>query len=373
MRADRLAERALHGERRSHVITLGKAADALAAGAWRALGAGLQGGFIGQARGYAGEAPPAPVFERHLGGHPVPDAGSLASGRALARFARALPADARLAVLVSGGASACVELPAPGVGLELLRRANGWLLASGLPIAAMNRVRAGLSGLKSGGLARLLGARKVAAWVLCDVPDGRLEAVGGGPLGFLDEPLPPVPDWLRPRSRRPLPPVPSVPLLRLAGNEELVAAVVRAGARPAGRLDGEARALGLRIGRRLKAGPPGLAVWGGEPRVRLPGHPGRGGRCQLLALAAAVELEGEANGWLLAAASDGWDGTDPVAGACIDGSTLARGRAAGLDPEACLERADAGRFLAGSGDQVRTGVTGTNVNDLVITLKIARQ
>lgn len=373
MRGDRLAAAALQGRELEYVIALGKAAEALAAGARQALGARLARGLLACPRGYeTGDLPPRAPFERHPGGHPLPDAASIAAGEALADFATALPSGARVAVLISGGASAGVELPASGVSLELLQRANAWLIASGLPIEAINGVRSRLSRLKGGGLARLLAHCEIEAWVLCDVPTGNLAAVAGGPLSPTPAKPPAVPDWLEPY----MDPagvdedVAMPALRRLAGNEEAVAAVARAGVREAGRLAGEATELGSRIGNDLAAAAPGLYVWGGEPVMRLSANPGRGGRCQQLALAAAAAFADRTDCWLLAAGTDGWDGTDPVAGACVDGQTVNRGRAAGIDAACALRRADAGGFLAASGDRVRTGPTGTNVNDLVFGLKL---
>ncbi|MGH8274602.1 MAG: DUF4147 domain-containing protein [Gammaproteobacteria bacterium] len=372
VRADRLVESALAGEDFTHVIALGKAAEALTAGAWRVTGGKLETGFLALPRGYAtGELPREARFERHVGAHPLPDESSLAAGTALLRFADGLPVNARVAVLVSGGTSASVEAPARGIDLEFLRRASRWLLASGLPIADINRVRAGLSRLKGGGLARRLRRVRAVAWVLSDVADDELEWVGGGLLAPLPEgAMPALPEWLEGRfAPSPSDNSPDLFLHRLAGNAEAVAAVVKQGARITGSLDGEATELGRRIGRNLANGERGLFVWGGETTVRLPDNPGRGGRCQQLALAAAMEMVGRDDCFLLAAATDGWDGTEPVAGACVDGGTIARGEAAGCNPRHVLAAADTGPFLEAAGDLVRTGPTGTNVNDLVIALK----
>lgn len=371
VRGDRLAEEALRGRAFSHVIALGKAGEALAAGAWHASGGRLASGFLAVPRGYAtGDLPREAPFERREGAHPVPDETSLAAGAALLDYAAALPANAEVAVLVSGGASAAVEVPVPGVDLDLLRRANRWLLASGLAIAEVNRVRAALSRLKGGGLARRLKRIKAQAWVLSDVPGGALEWVGGG---LLSPPpagkFPALPAWLEERLVVAPPDEGGIVLQRLAGNEEAVAAVVSAGAREAGILAGDAAEAGVRIGAALAAGPPGLYVRGGETTVCLPAKPGRGGRCQQLALAAATAIAGREDCLLLAAATDGWDGTVPIAGACVDGGTLERGKARGFDSRRALAEADAGRFLEASGDLVRTGPTGTNVADLVIALR----
>jgi hydroxypyruvate reductase len=103
--------------------------------------------------------------------------------------------------------------------------------------------------------------------------------------------------------------------------------------------------------------------------VRLPSDPGRGGRNQQLALAAAEVLQGREDILLLAAGSDGSDGASEDAGALVDGDTISRGRDAGFDAPACLAAADAGSFLEASGDLLHTGPTGTNVMDLIIALK----
>jgi glycerate 2-kinase len=113
----------------------------------------------------------------------------------------------------------------------------------------------------------------------------------------------------------------------------------------------------------------GVHVWGGETTVQLPEHPGRGGRNQLLALAAACRIAGRAGIYLLAAGTDGTDGNSCDAGALVDGGSITRGEDGGFDASDCLSRVDAGAFLEASGDLVYTGPTGTNVMDLIIALK----
>ena len=121
----------------------------------------------------------------------------------------------------------------------------------------------------------------------------------------------------------------------------------------------------------LRRGPPGIYLWGGETTLQLPPDPGRGGRCQQLALSCALELAGAAGLAVLCGATDGSDGNGDDAGALVDERTTARGEAEGLSPQACLAAADAGRFLAAAGDLISTGPTGTNVNDLVVGLHAA--
>ena len=106
---------------------------------------------------------------------------------------------------------------------------------------------------------------------------------------------------------------------------------------------------------------------------RAAAKPGRGGRCQSLALSAALTIRDRSGLLVLAAGTDGTDGPGEDAGALVDGGTVARGIAAGLDPERSLRDADAGTFLESSGDLVHTGPTGTNVMDLVVAISVDRE
>jgi len=134
---------------------------------------------------------------------------------------------------------------------------------------------------------------------------------------------------------------------------------------------GDAVGAGTRLAKKLLESDSGVVhVWGGETTVTLPESPGRGGRNQSLALAAAVTLQGQDHAWFLAAGTDGTDGPTEDAGALVDGETVARGAAAGLTAEQSLVRADAGSFLEVSGDLVATGPTGTNVMDIMLGLRV---
>jgi hydroxypyruvate reductase len=128
---------------------------------------------------------------------------------------------------------------------------------------------------------------------------------------------------------------------------------------------------GHALARSLLAATPGVHIWGGETTVVLPACPGRGGRNQTLALAAALALQDHDDCVLLALASDGSDGPGEDAGALIDRGSVARGVQAGCDAQQCLTNADAGTFLEASGDLVHTGPTGTNVMDILIGIKTA--
>jgi hydroxypyruvate reductase len=362
-----------------HLISLGKAAAAMTAGALDAAGANLLSGLVVTRYGYLDE----PVYgdPRLLcleAGHPLPDAQSLAAGNALQLFLERAPRDARFLFLVSGGTSSLVESPVAGVQPDELRRLNRWLLGSGLAIADINRVRAAVSRIKGGRLATQLYGRHATQLLISDVPGDVVSDIGSG--------------LLCPAKPRPLPKLPAefaalpfqsggvhepsqIESFVIASNRHARAAVVQA-ARTAGQEAQDhgplpmtdAVACGESIARELLSAPRGIHVWGGESTVKLPPGAGAGGRNQHLALAAARILAGHPDIFLLAAATDGSDGGDD-AGALVDGTSLERGRDAGYDAELCLKRAAAAEFLEGSGDLLHTGPTGTNVMDLVIGCK----
>jgi hydroxypyruvate reductase len=367
---------------RVQVIAAGKAACAMARGAHEALGAGIQDAFIVTKHGH-GEKLPWPVREA---GHPLPDAASLDAGAALEAFIAGVPEDATVLVLLSGGASALLEQLPAGMTLAALRRVNAWLLGAGLDIHAMNAVRKRLSRIKGGRLAQRLFPRAVLCLALSDVPGDDPRAIGSGPLtpepaALDDRPLPVfVRDLLA--AAAPLPDADdacfrNVRYHIVADNAGARHAAARSVERhgyhavidPAP-VAGDAVATGRRLARVLRDSPPGVVqVWGGETTVVLPAQPGRGGRCQQLALAAAQELAGHDGVFLLAAGTDGSDGSGEDAGALVDGGTLARGELEGFGAHEALVAADAGRFLEASGDLIQTGPTGTNVMDLVLGLR----
>lgn len=365
-----------------YVVALGKAACAMAEGAHEALGGQIRDALVITKRGYA-QPLPWPVLEA---GHPRPDAGSIVAGQALLAFIARLPETAEVLVLLSGGASALAEVLPAGLGLETLQRVNDWLLGSGLDIVAMNRIRKRLSLIKGGRLAQRLAPRRTLCLAISDVPDDDPRAIGSGPLTADDSAgegssLPP---WLA-ELLRAAPPLPApgaacfgtVRYEIIASNRDAVAAAVRAaeglGAAAVAEpefVTGDATAAGARLAQALLAAAPGTVhVWGGETTIKLPAEPGRGGRCQQLALAAAVGLAGTTNTWLLAAGTDGSDGPTEDAGALVDGETVARGELAGADTAAALGTADAGSFLEASGDLIQTGPTGTNVMDIMLGLR----
>ena len=287
--------------------------------------------------------------------HPEPDASSVRAGRrALDFFADFGPEDVILC-LISGGTSSLLAMPRPGLTLEAKRRAVRRLMRTGASIVEINRLRKSLSAVKGGRLGRHTAARLVTL-VLSDVPGDRPALVGSGPT-------------VR-GSRR------DVTLVVGSNRMGLEAAAREArslGLRPrvvGPRLSGEARDAGKRFARSASRLAPGeVLLAGGETTVTLGRRPGRGGRNLEFALGAAFALDGVRGISVLAAGSDGIDGSSLADGAFADGETLARSRKLGLDASRALVRHDTEVFFERLGDLLVTGPTGTNVTDWAMALR----
>jgi glycerate 2-kinase len=358
------------------VVAVGKAAAAMYRGAEDALGPRIVQGLVVMPEG-GGNIAAAPRLTVIRSDHPVPGQRSLAAGKELLRFLEIAPAS--VVFLISGGSSSLMEVLATGVAIEDLQRANEWLLASGLPIRAVNAVRARLSAIKGGGLLRYLDGRQPHVLVLSDVPGDDPRIVGSGPL--IPQKLPALPDdlpdWLEQRvSAWTPPPDSATPPVTIIGS---VRQAMEGAAEAAGRLNhevhlheeplqGDAAEAGRKLVDALEQLPTGVHVWGGETTVKLPDSPGYGGRNQTLALSAALVMN-NASVMLLAAGTDGRDGVTSHAGAIVDAHTVENARQLELDPETALLRADTGVLFEKTGEALITGPTGTNVMDLVIALK----
>ncbi len=370
------------------LIAVGKAAQAMTLGAVDVLGDQIVDGLVISKPGYLDAALLQTYGLRALeGGHPVPDAASLRAGDEMVGFIQSQPQDRQLLFLISGGASGLVEQLCEGVDLAQLQQINNWLLGSGLPINAMNRVRKSLSKIKGGGVISVVDGRPTRVLLISDVPGDDPGVIGSGllvPPGDSIDTLEDLrlPEWLK--ALLPLPVagvsvssenihieiVASLRLAREAAAEkarELGYAVTTQHAH----LGGDVEVVGRRLAYELKDAWPGLYIWGGEPAIRLPENPGRGGRNQHLALTVAGSIAGNRSTFFLSAGTDGGDGPGSDAGALVDGATVSRGsRASGLDYEKCLAQADSGSFLEASGDLITTGPTGTNVMDLMLGIKL---
>jgi glycerate 2-kinase len=348
---------------RYHVAAVGKASCAMALGAHDALGSRLVRTLVVAKDGHLepGVAD-LPGIEALESSHPVPDERSLRAGQRLCEFVTALPAEVVPIFLISGGASALVDVLAPGFTLADLRQLNTTGLASGEEIGELNARRRRISRLKGGGLTALLRGRPALALFVSDVPGDDPAVIGSGILG--------------PVTAADAMPADAVTRRIIARIEDAMQAV---GERAADlrtwisdtRFAGDADRLAVRLTHELWLSDAQVCVWGGESVVRLPAQPGRGGRNQHLALAAARLIAGLDDLLFLAAGTDGTDGPTEEAGALVDGETCGRVTAAGLDVERCLAAADSQPALAAAGDLVHTGPTGTNVGDLAVGLKLS--
>ncbi len=328
--------------------------------------------------------------------HPVPDArGEVATRRMLALLEELREGDLALA-LISGGGSALLVAPAGDITLDEKRAINQALLSSGAPIGAMNRLRKHLSRVKGGQLAAAAYPARMLALAISDVPGDDPADIASGPTvaesSSPDDARAIVARWNidLPSSAAAVLDGPTGPVQ--PGDQRLARAETRIIAAPSQSLDaaariaadagcevqilgdaleGEARDLAAEhaevalkhAGLRPAGSAPLLLLSGGECTVTRRGD-GVGGPNAEYALALAVALDGAERIFALAGDTDGVDGAAEVAGAIVTPDTLNRALKVGLDPRQSLEANDAHSFFKAVGDQIVTGPTLTNVNDL---------
>ncbi len=386
------------------VVGAGKASARMAGAAERALGDRITTGLVITKYGHIG---PLARVELVEAGHPLPDAAGLEGARRIIEVVQDAGADDIVLVLLSGGGSALMPLPAEGITLEEKIAATDLLLRSGATINELNAVRKHLSRIKGGWLARHAAPAAIVTLVLSDVLGNPLDVIASGPTvpdptTFADAVAvirryalwEKMPEAVRTHLERgaagdaPETPKPGEPAFARA-HTVIIGDITRAAAAAAERaqalgyhtsllatdVQGEAREVGARFARLVREaregqrrpGGPVCLVMGGETTVTVRGA-GRGGRNQELALAAAEPLAGLPQVLVAAFGTDGTDGPTDAAGAVVDGSTLARAREQGLDPQAALADNDAYPFFQALGDLIISGPTNTNVNDLWLGL-----
>lgn len=391
--------------RRMFVVGGGKAGAPMAAAVEEVLGDCLTAGLVNVKYGHAGVR--TAKVEVREAGHPIPDANGEEGARRMLALAESLGEDDLLICVISGGGSALLPLPAPGLTLADKQAITDALLRAGATINELNAVRKHLSAIKGGQLARAAYPATVIACLLSDVVGNPLDVIASGPTtpdthtyedalavlrryGLLQQAPRAVLERLERGAAGKVPETPKpgdrafdrVQNVIVADN----AAAAQAAVREAQRLgyhtlllstfvEGEAREVAkvfasiakemARHGRPLPR--PACLVAGGETTVTVRGE-GKGGRNQELALAAALALEGWEGVLVVGLATDGTDGPTDSAGAIASGSTVARARALGLDPEDYLRRNDSYPFFKALGDGLFLGPTQTNVNDLIFVM-----
>ncbi|MFL5521620.1 MAG: glycerate kinase [Gemmatimonadales bacterium] len=402
-----LEQHASSGTRPLFILALGKAAAPMADAATRfarRTGRHIAGGLVVAPDQSA--APDAAVTAAR-GDHPEPGPASFAAAELLGQLAARVGAGDDVWVLLSGGTTSLIGAPRDGFAHAELKEVYARLLASGLDIADMNRIRKRFTRWGGGKLAAALAPARVLQLVVSDVIGDDLASIGSGPC---------VPDPMTAADTRALlqrsglwttlptsirtvveateagtlPETPkpgdavfaNVTTSIISSNRLALEAIARRAAElglasemVSEPLAGEARTAGASVAATLRNYSQArqtqdrtrrCVIWGGETTVTLGEDPGLGGRCQELALSAAQTLAGGDGVTLLAGGTDGRDGPTDAAGAIVDGQTWDAIEAAGRDPASDLDRHDAYHALAAAGVLLQPGLTGTNVMDVVI-------
>lgn len=387
---------------RTIVVGAGKAAAAMAQAFERHWDRHVEGVVVTR----YGYAVPCKYIRVVEAAHPLPDSAGATAARLVQEQVDGLTADDLVVCLFSGGGSALLELPLPGLTLADVQSVNRDLLRSGATIAEVNCVRRHLSGIKGGSLAVRCAPARVVNLLISDVPGDQPHDIASGPtvadpttvdqaldvVRRYDIALPPAARSLL-ASAKTETPKPDDP--RFDQVETHVIATPRMALEAAGRaasaagvaplvlgdrIEGEARevgkvlagiALGIRA-HRLPLGAPCVVLSGGEATVTVRGE-GKGGPNVEFLLSTAISLNGTRDIYALAADTDGVDGAAELAGAVITPDTLMRAQAAGLAPRAYLDRNDAHTFFQMLGDSLATGPTLTNVNDFRAVLVLPMQ
>ena len=283
--------------------------------------------------------------------HPVPDENSLSAGNLLIDSIEALSTDSHVLFLVSGGASALAEALPPDVSLSALKAMTDEMLATGKTINQINTRRKASSLIKGGKLIERFPGRQIRVYAISDVEGDSIAVIGSG-LGDTNR-------------------LPLKAISRIIASNKIARQAVASKAQQLGltvienseTLYGDIFELADRLGPFIANAPSGVYLFGGEPIVTLPEHPGRGGRNQSLALALSAYIAGRDDISVLVAGTDGTDGPTSTAGGLIDGTTWRKNSASDA-----LRRADAGTYLEQCNGLFSTGPTHTNVMDLLIVI-----
>ena len=391
LKSKEFSERA-QGPGRILLAAVGKAAWRMARAASDTLGGRLGGGVVITKYGHSmGEIPGVEIFEA---GHPIPDGNTLAGTARILGAVQGLSPEDTVLFLVSGGGSALFEKPREGVTLDDLVSVTDQLLACGADIVEINMIRKRLSSVKGGRFALYAAPARVFSVVLSDVLGDRLDSIASGPAhpdrSTVRDALRVVEKYslsLRPglleALREETPKFLSNVTTVITGSVGALCRSATEAVRSLGysplllttTLNCEAREAGAftaALAREIQASgnplkPPCAILMGGETVVHLKGK-GRGGRNQEIALAAAIGIQGLEDTVVISVGSDGTDGPTDAAGGVVDGQTAGALLSLGMDPGSLLEANDSYNALNACGGLVRTGPTGTNVNDITILL-----
>ncbi len=387
------------------VVGAGKAVGGMAFGLESILNNKISDGLIIVPRG--SKVPPLKYIKVIEASHPIPDANSVHGARKILELLRFLNEDDLVIALISGGGSALMSLPVEGITLEDKSKIIKSLMLRGANIKELNTVRKHLSQVKGGQLARHAYPATILSLIISDVVGNPIDVIASGPTApdpttFNDainilkhynlwESMPEhIKDYLIKGVKGEIPetPKPDDPVFKRVHNiiiadnsfacKVAVKELEKAGINAvylSSSIEGEARYVGAVIGDIVKGiakgettlnRPIGIII-GGETTVTVKGS-GIGGRNQELCLSAALRIRGLKNIVIASIGTDGIDGVTDAAGAIVDGDTVDRGIAKGLDPIKYLENNDSYTFFKALNDLIITGPTGTNVNDILISI-----
>jgi glycerate 2-kinase len=389
--------------RRILVVGAGKAGAPMARAVEAVLEDYIADGLVVVKQGHGGPTRTVTIAEAS---HPMPDAAGVEAGRRILDLVQNATADDLIIALLSGGGSALLVAPAEGITLADKQAMTDALLASGASIDEINCLRKHCSAVKGGQLARAATPATTLTLALSDVVGSPLDVIASGPTvpdhatwsdawsvveryGLAAKLPAPIIDRLQAGQAGRIPDTPKPGDPAFARTRTVVVADNRVAAQAACTqaeklgyhplllstfMEGEAREVGrllVALAREIRTSghpvaPPACLVLGGETTVSLGATPGKGGRNQELALAAALELAGIEDVTVVSLATDGTDGPTDSAGALVDGTTVARGKSLSLDAEVHLHRHNAYPFLAAVNDMLWSGPTQTNVNDLML-------
>ena len=368
------------------LVAVGKAAWQMADAAVRYLDRPIEKGIVLTKYGHIfGEIPGIICLEA---GHPVPDENSVLGTQKILEMTGDLKETDTVLFLLSGGGSALFEKPL--ISLEDLKEVTDRMLRSGMSITQMNTIRKRLSAVKGGRFAQWCAPAKVETIILSDVLADAVDMIASGPTAGDSSAgteameianqyklliSPEVIDCLKAETPKDAPNARN----HMIGSVKQLCSAAEEKAKSLGYetifltadLCAEASRVGQDMASLLKKhandGKKLAFIAGGETVVHVKGK-GLGGRNQELALAAAIELSGVPNVALLSVGSDGTDGPTDAAGGCVDGDTYYELNKKGISPEAFLADNDAYHALDAVDCLIKTGPTGTNVNDLIVGL-----
>ena len=366
-----------------YVLSIGKAAWRMAKAASEVLK--VKKGIVITKYGHSlGNIDGFDIFEA---GHPIPDDNSLKATEFVIKNFEKLGKDDHLIFLVSGGGSALFELPEEGISFGEIQDITKQLLNSGADIVEINTIRKRLSRVKGGKFAKIVYPAKITALVLSDVLGDRLESIASGPaypdittkdnaLKIVKKYNLRITDNVLKVLKKETPKEIKNAVHYVIGSVDMACKTVEKHAKKEGfntyilttQLNCEAREAGRFVASIAKSinqtsfKIPACIIYGGETVVKVRGN-GKGGRNQELVFSAALEIEGMKNIVIVSVGSDGTDGPTDAAGGIIDGETIVKIKRLGKNPYEYLENNDTYNGLLISGDLLKTGPTGTNVND----------